>query len=290
MKAIKACSSQAVKDLHYPLTALLDHKVISCEEKNCNRFFKASLFPKGYRVIASSVLSLGTDSLCCGSDDAGQTVKATNSALVGRMSTLGRKLNLKPHMVKERKYPDSNVNVPLAIDAEGHYCAADKRFYLLDLSRVFPPVRPAKDVPGGYLFQLFRPQFVAQYPIPLCSDAYSNFTQGTPDHAEHKREINAATEYLFAMLIPKFAAELVVEMDEELRMRGSLKNFRLTETLHAYGINVRYLGLVFQHVASPQHQLYVLAEMAARIIKNDLRSKMRSKLKVRFLNMFCFWF
>lgn len=50
-----------------------------------------------------------------------------------------------------------------------------------------------------------------------------------------------------------------------------MRAFRLTELLHASGINVRYLGLVYGHVSVEAYRTFVLAEMCARIIKNDLR-------------------
>ena len=35
-------------------------------------------------------------------------------------------------------------------------------------------------LPLGHLFQLFRPEFVKNHPIPLCSDAFSGFIQADP--------------------------------------------------------------------------------------------------------------
>lgn len=163
-------------------------------------------------------------------------------------------------------------------DVEGHL-GDDGRFYLIDLSRTFPPVRPIKDVPGSFLFQLFRPQFVRNYPLALCSDAYSQFTRGTPLNDEHKEEVNAATEYLLSSVIPKFARDLKADLADVVRLGGSLEQFRLTEALHAAGINVRYLGLVALVMDEDSYQqTFVLAEIFSRLIKNDIRARMRTQM------------
>ncbi len=150
-----------------------------------------------------------------------------------------KRLNLKPHCCGK-----NNVTVYSPVDLEGHL-GTDGRFYLLDFSRVFPPVTPSKEVVGGHLFQYFRGEFVFNFPLfPLCSDAYSRFVLGQPDEKEHQTEIDAATKDLTGITLSNFARDLVTALEEEVRAVGSLKKFRLTEEMHRIGMNMRYLGLL----------------------------------------------
>ncbi len=139
MAAIQSCCQCNVDGIHFPMAALLDHK--------------------GFRLIAQSLLPL--ERLVYGSDDAGQTVRNDRPDLAARVRALGAKLNLKPHLVTQRSQPGlaNAVEMFSAADVEGHV-GRDGRFYVLDVSRTFPPVRPDRDSAGSFLFQLFRPQFV----------------------------------------------------------------------------------------------------------------------------------
>jgi hypothetical protein len=153
---------------------------------------------KGFRLIAQSLLPLGSSSLVYGSSDGGNTVRsALSQSQAQAVATLCRQLNLKPHTVRSRRDGDTgSVCVFSAADVEGHL-GTDGRFYLLDVSRTFPPVRPDRENAGSFLFQLFRPQFVARYPIPLCADAYSQFVKGADDEEEHKREVYTPSNISF---------------------------------------------------------------------------------------------
>jgi hypothetical protein len=268
MSAVASCFRCGIKGIHYPLTALLDYK--------------------GYRLIASSLLSLEKGSLVYGTEDACETVKNTRPDLSVLVEQLGTSLNVKKHTVLQRS-DQKKVTVYSAADVEGHVDAFG-RFYLLDLSRTNPPVRPASGATqSSYLYQHFRSQFVQNYPIPLSSDAYSNFERGSEEANQHKREINAATEYLICTCIPNFARELCLTLDRALTSGVSLNKFRLTELLHSNGINVRYLGLVAKHCEVYDYQTLLLAEMAARVVKNDLRSRLR-KCNLFFFFLFFFSF
>ena len=193
----------------------------------------------------------------------------TRPDLAERVAQLGRALNLKPHAVRQR-CDEHDVTVFTAVDVEGHV-AEDGRFYLLDLSRTMPPVRPAKKVgpKSAYLFRHFRPQFVSAYPLPLCADAFSRFVSGTAAEDEHKREIVAATEYLMTGLIPECARELAAALDAQ----GT--EMRLAEFVHSRGLNLRYLGFVAAQLPVEHYRLLLYAEMCARVLKNVLRLRMR---------------
>ena len=112
-------------------------------------------------------------------------------------------MNLREHHVKGK--PGKTFHTP--IDLEAHV-GTDGRLYLVDfgfvfhpiiliyclfycslicsmVSRLFPPQSPRSPFPGKnkHLYQLFRPEFVASYQKPLCSDAYSYFI-AQDDHPE----------------------------------------------------------------------------------------------------------
>jgi hypothetical protein len=50
-------------------------------------------------------------------------------------------------------------------------------------------------VKGEHLYNLFRPEFLEKYRIPLCSDAFSGF--GKEGYAEHAMEIENACNFLW---------------------------------------------------------------------------------------------
>lgn len=228
---------------------------------------------KGFRLVASSLLPLGPGSLVYGSKDAAMTVLNTNPALAARVEEASAKLNLKKHEAGRQR-----VVMASAVDVEGHV-GIDGRYYMLDFSRVFPPVRPDRTVDGAHLVQAFRPEFVKGFPyFPLCSDGYSQFTAGLPDMREHMEEIDAATNELLNVTLSNFVAELLARIEEEVSVTGSLSSFSLTQFLHSHGINVRYLGEVVKKIGRHAYSYLVLAEMVARVVKRGYRRTLREKM------------
>ena len=57
-----------------------------------------------------------------------------------------------------------------------------------------------------------------------------------------------------------------------------LSEFRLTETIHSYGINCRHMGILRNYV-NDEFKRIILIEIVARAIKNNLRFKLREKMK-----------
>ena len=103
-----------------------------------------------------------------GSRDAGINVFASDQQFNEKMKLAAAKLNLKAHQV-------SNVLLHSAADIEGHK-GVDGRYYLLDFQRVFPPQNPCEgDAKKTILYNLLRPEFVANWKKPLSSDALSAF-------------------------------------------------------------------------------------------------------------------
>ena len=253
LKGLQAYMSSNTPDLCYPLMALIDYK--------------------GFRLVASSFLPLTHSSLHYGSQNAAVTIKKSLPALTRRIEEASASLNLKLHEAGRDR-----VVMATAVDIEGHL-GKDNRMYLLDFSRVFPPVTPNRTVEGSHLFQMFRPEFVKSFTLfPLCSDAYSNFTAGLPHAREHAEEVDLASMELLNVSVSNFVAELIARMGEEARIAGSLENFALTQLLHSHGINVRYLGEVVRKMGRHPFGLVVLAQLVARVIKIGFRRTLRSEM------------
>jgi hypothetical protein len=90
---------------------------------------------RGYRILASSLLSLPSDSLKYGSDDGGNTVHRSNAVLNALMERCARDLNLKPHLV------GAGTVLEFPADIEGHL-DAQGRFFCLDTARLCCSERP----------------------------------------------------------------------------------------------------------------------------------------------------
>eukprot|EP00029_Vermamoeba_vermiformis_P008493 TRINITY_DN3992_c0_g1_i1.p1 TRINITY_DN3992_c0_g1~~TRINITY_DN3992_c0_g1_i1.p1 ORF type:complete len:924 (-),score=198.60 TRINITY_DN3992_c0_g1_i1:32-2803(-) len=164
-------------------------------------------------------------------------------------------------------------------DLEGHK-GRDGKFYLLDFSRVLPPETPNPHFKNSHLSRLLRPEFVQTYPKPLCPDAFSGFMKEDGEENLHNSELKEATNHLINVLVPKFAKADLVKLMADAREQGRLTEFRLTETIHSVGVNCRHIGLLRKNTQDPEFKRIMLIEMVARVIKNNLRFKLREKMKV----------
>eukprot|EP01114_Cavostelium_apophysatum_P005961 TRINITY_DN1714_c0_g1_i2.p1 TRINITY_DN1714_c0_g1~~TRINITY_DN1714_c0_g1_i2.p1 ORF type:complete len:511 (-),score=123.93 TRINITY_DN1714_c0_g1_i2:421-1953(-) len=203
---------------------------------------------------------------------AGKHIHSEDRAFNRLMRRAANKLNIKPHRV------GSHVLYSPA-DLEGHL-GKDGRYYLLDFSRTFPPEAPIRNCKNAHLSRLLRPEFVRNYPITsLCSDAFSGFIRGF--HEEVNSEVIIATNHLLQVLIPKWSQGELLHLIKTSLQEGRGDSFRLTEAIHRVGINCRYLGLVRSHVPKSEKdcRYLILVEILARCIKNNMRLKLREKVK-----------
>ena len=184
------------------------------------------------------------------------------------MRKAGEQLNIKGHY--GGKHPSNQQFIYGPTDIEGHR-GTDGRYYVIDFARLFPPTAE-KGVRDTYIYKLFRPEFIKNYPIALSSDAYSPF--GKNNQLEHNKEVRVATNYLIENVIPDFADQL-----ENLTYEIDVES-QLTELVHRAGINIRYLGFI-RRFLQQYLQSVVLLEMVARIIKNRIRF---------FINFYFFYF
>jgi hypothetical protein len=257
LKGLQAYMNAGVKELHYPLMALVDYR--------------------GFRLIAMSILPIDRGTIVYGSADAGTHVHSSNERVNRRMLSAARALNLKPHMVG--RFAHGAKMLASAGDLEGHVGRPDGKFYLCDFSRAMPPETPVRGVPLGHLYRLLRPEFVRRHPTPLCSDGFSAFVR-LHNPTVHCRELRDATNVLLQRLIPRFAAKIVELVKRHKQQSGGvLSAFGVTNAVHADGINVRHIGLLRSHVDDTDTRAVLLVEMCARLVKNDIKFRLRERMK-----------
>ena len=227
---------------------------------------------------------LGDSSLIYGAADAGGECRVRNvvpswSALIYQASF--EDLNLKPHMVIDGRSLRGETKMASCVDLEGHR-GTDGRMYLLDFSRTFPcAFRPPKDCLEydklWPFFHMFRQEFVCNWKEPLSSDSYSNFqsTWTRTREAEaraNQASIREATQALMTDTVDEVASALSAGATERLSM---------THVFHRAGLNMRYLGLVYERVLKDydksKNTLYasIQAEALTRVFKSHIRSRLR---------------
>jgi len=247
LKGLISYFNLGIADLYFPLMALVDYL--------------------GYRLIAISVLPISKDTIVYGSADAGQHVYNDCPELERKMACAATLLNLKPHQVGLDA--EHQVTLYSAGDLEGHQ--VNDEFYLLDFSRAFPPCTYDRSKRNSYLFRLLRPEFVKNYKESLCSDAYSGFV--TVSCQEHIDQVEEATRVLLRQEVPRVAGKLD-GLTEKQKRRLDVKEF-----LHENGINLRYMGLVRHHVKCAEIKGRLFIYMVARVVKHQIRGKMREQMK-----------
>lgn len=224
----------------------------------------------------------------------GSTTNSTGSAFTGGTAAAGYDdatlfMSSSPHTGPSSPPVSSgsaiNLNVSFnnqliysAVDLEGHK-GLDGKYYLLDFSRVLPPESPNRKFQNPHLSRLLRPEFLKTYDKVLCSDAFSGFIQSTPDEEEINADVHEATRYLLETHIPKMARR-IFEMMKEAKISKPLSKFRLTEALHSVGINCRYAGMLRKYISDEECSTFILAELVARAIKNNLRWRLREQHQI----------
>jgi len=119
----------------------------------------------GFRMVAMLLLPINNSTLKVGSDDAGMSYHAASESLMKKFKRIGEVLNLAPH-------PLHGHTIYGPFDLEGHV-GLDTKEYIIDFSRLFPPVPLHVNHPNGFLYRLFRPEFVKHYGNSLCSDGFT---------------------------------------------------------------------------------------------------------------------
>ncbi len=225
---------------------------------------------RGYRLVAQSVLPISRDTIVYGSNNSGKTVLDSSPECSLRMRRAGEQLNIKGHLCGvTRGVPQPMLWGPT--DIEGHL-GTDGRFYVIDLARVFPPTCLDAHVKETFLYELMRPEWVAENPVPLSSDAFSGFSSFRMDSIDN-REVFESSQRLVNVRVPEFAQWLDTAMLVPTFAKKALK--MLTEELHRRGINCRYLGRVRARCVTEAAREVLLVEIVARVVKNLLNERLR---------------
>lgn len=221
----------------------------------------------GFRLIALSVLPIDNSTLVYGSNDSVYTVISEEN-YKDIMAEAGKQMNLENHIAGQ--ILEKSCEIPFPADIEGHV-GTDGRFYVLDFARVMPPTFPTKRAsPNQYLYNLFRPEFVKKYKIPLNPDAFSNFDKHDPERLRYRKDIEDATRDLLDWIPNKIGS---IENSCEFSDKTSLSQF--VNLIHKAGINVRYLAHV-RKASNCYLRAFTMVEMVSRGIKNHLRYVLRA--------------
>jgi tetratricopeptide (TPR) repeat protein len=256
LKSLNKLIALYIPKVHFPLMALINYL--------------------GWRVIVISLLPISSKTLVYGSADGAKHVYNTCETMETIMAQIGKLLNLREHVVQ-------GVSIYGPADLEGHK-GEDGRFYIADVPRLFPPAYIPKRQPkthGSIWFRLLRPEFMVTYPSPLSSDAFS--TMGLADGDALNKDVAAATLYLEQICIPKFAFELEEYYNKEFNSNNNTllvtdnvyKTFNIKNKLHEYGINCRYLFLVWCHLSNSDLKKLLIIEIISRVVRKLLWSEMR---------------
>ena len=217
-------------------------------------------------------------------------VRASDPEVNDLMRRLGAALNIAEHDVRCRIPPKEVVRIFGPADLEVHR-GHDGRIYCLDAARLMPPQNPLairKSDPNvtrekGFLYDLFRVEFVTSFAeTSLSSDAFSGFgKEGAP---KEEKKIMVADSILRNKVIPQMSADLAKQyggLETDLDLKGYF---------HRHGVNMRFLGIVRQHVkrirmeedgvdesevSSDALVMTLAGEMVARSAKHILRSRLR---------------
>ena len=300
LKGIMAYHNCFLKNIHLPLTAVIDYR--------------------GFRLTAMSRLPVTNRSLIYGSADAGQTVHNDMPEFEDLMERAARKLNLAEHTVAGQR-------IYSAFDVEGHHVSG--RFYLLDLARTFPPELALKeDRPtwpkNAFLYRLLRPELVKKSPVPLSSDASARQQMSDPRCKDLNRDVRTMKHILRTKVIPGYASKFVEQVQKVLqnseRERESalamhslakfkslsasgivrratdasekgevfLEKFPLKQYLHAEGINMRHMGFLAEAVRNDipegtqgrtEALVLLYTEMCVRTVRSVINAAYRDHMK-----------
>lgn len=217
----------------------------------------------GYRLVAESVLPIDrVHTLVYGSSDGGRTIVSQDEHVSKLMKRAAQRLNLTHHLMWDGARQQLHA-LSSCVDIEVHR-GQDGRLYLIDAARAMPPTTPVPMLRGCNLYRLFRPEFVAKYPKPLCPDAYGGWP--LENRQQYEADVDEATQTLLNEACPKFAATLDENPTQE----------DLDTMAHRAGINMRLLGVCLGSSRNPLSRMLLISEVVSRTIKNVLRHRMRA--------------
>ena len=278
-----------IPDGKFILTNEAAQKVAGHELKNSSSYFQANIeglhLPlvhlidyAGFRLCATSLLPINTETLAVGTNNGGKDVHARDGKLLKLLQKAGEFLNIAQHAV-------GSFVLPSAADIEGHYSVTDGRRYVIDFSRAFPcdieSVRSSNSTESPYV-RMLRPELVMRnLGQPLNPDAFSGFrgTGGASDTLQYEADCEAVKTA--SKKIRQCCKGLVEVLEAIILGECNPADFcdSLSRIFHFHGVNMRYLGLVARLAQSQELEVILRAEMCARIAKRRLRRCWREMLQ-----------
>eukprot|EP01091_Cochliopodium_minus_P008352 TRINITY_DN1876_c1_g1_i2.p1 TRINITY_DN1876_c1_g1~~TRINITY_DN1876_c1_g1_i2.p1 ORF type:complete len:1315 (-),score=354.21 TRINITY_DN1876_c1_g1_i2:100-3675(-) len=270
LKCLSQVSSLNMEGLRYPLMCLIDYL--------------------GHRLIAMSILPIQGSSerkstLVYGTQDGGKNYTFSDPVAKKFADAIGKKLNLKKHKINSS---NNNIYTPADIEIHKGY---DGNYYILDFSRLLPCDYIDKKKQGSIFYRMFRPEFVSNYKIPLCSDSFSGFLD-ISQLPTCNNEIKFAHKFLNEIIL-KFSQKLSQEVIPVFSKHKKYTNVEisksLTERMHSEGINIRYAGRVRYQCENDRWNSYLMLEMVGRTIKRQAKEYFRLELskKVKSYGIGC---
>jgi len=178
------------------------------------------------------------------------------------------------------------AEAPFALEADSDDDPSDAASSSASRDGAAKPLRWPSAAKCAHLIYQLRPKVVLQHPTALSSDAWSRF--GAHDAAILNADVAAATAHLLRVVVPAFARSLCDRNPFASRQRssdgggaghgleaagvaGTASGGRAVEDdvvprlLHEAGINLRYMGLVYQllHAKRPATAAAKAAAVAA---------------------------
>ncbi|KAH3759143.1 Histidine kinase [Pelomyxa schiedti] len=260
-------------------------KVAGHELKSCVRFFDAAKSKirvplmatvdyLGFRLTAISLIPIiPSSSPVYGSRDGGNTIYHSDPVVNELMKSICGTMNLKEHLCGLKA--DHLLSGPTDIEV---HKGTDGNYYVLDVSRLFPPETPIPTVVRCYLHRLLRPELVLSSTKALSSDALSPFSRADPDNAKLNADVNELTDTLHQKIIPEFAEMLDTKFVNI--SPSDPATLEISSKMHAAGINLRHYGEVWALCKQSSVKEILKTEIASRAIKVILRKKLRELMKV----------
>jgi len=244
---------------------------------------------RGFRLVAMPFLPIdGTETLIYGADQKNRVMhngeEHKNAEIA--MKEAARELHLAKHVSLGKE-------IYAAGDVELHM-GSDKRMYLIDLARCFPPEDPRASthlavVGHTLLYRLLRPELLQLLKMdtafkPLSPDCFTMWSHDDKNKRSHNDAVSKATHYLFKKIIPLFARKLQL---------GQVSDFvePVSSAVHAHGINIRHIGLVRREILKGLNKdsetaksaaSVLMIEMVARTLKNRIRKALRMAVGERW--------
>ncbi|GAM22209.1 hypothetical protein SAMD00019534_053840 [Acytostelium subglobosum LB1] len=257
---------------------------------------------RGYRLLAISNLPITKNTIVYGSNDGGKTVHNSDPLVEQEMKRMAELMCIKGHYV--------GLNHPTLIygpgDIEVHK-GTDGRYYMIDFARAFPPEYPSEihgKVGRQIFYSMLRPELLRYSPKPVSPDAFSGWQTGSDEEESNQEVINltlqyhreiipACVEYLQNSLETLSSVDTASDFfdnrysrefgrflgaDTSTGKRDKLEVMRLTTILHGHGVNLRYIGVLYQKLTNRYIKTLLFTELVARVWKRLIRAKLREKM------------